>query len=203
MRSFLVLAIAFAGTTARADGFYFTESVGVSLPRGDLEPYVLQPMKVRLAVGARWRFLAIEPWMSADMQGDREGAFKGFLGGEPPDGTSDLATYGVDAKLIGRLDKHLSVYVRGGPSIVSANGVLAGYSGYGIGTSAGVSISGKVRALGFLWAPLFFMKRGPFITGSLYMDQGFDFYRLKMAGAPDLDGRVGHVSVGFSLGSDF
>ncbi len=203
MRFLVVLAIAPASTTARADGFYFTESVGVSLPRGDLEPYVLQPMKVRLAVGARWRFLAIEPWMSADMQGDRVGAWKGYLGGDPPDGTSDLATYGVDAKLVGRLDKHLSVYVRGGPSIAEANGVLAGYSGYGLGVSSGVSISGRVRALGFLWAPLFFVKRGPFITGSLYLDQGFDFYRLKMAGAPDINGRVGHVSVGFSLGSDF
>lgn len=203
MRSLVVLAIAVASTSARADGFYFTESVGVSLPRGDLEPYVLQPMKVRLAVGARWRFLAVEPWMSADMQGDREGAFKGFLGGEPPEGTSDLATYGIDAKLVGRLDRHLSVYVRSGPSIVEANGALAGYSGYGIGASAGMSISGRVRALGFLWAPLFFVNRGPFITGSLYLDQGFDFYRLKMPGAPNIDGRVGHISVGFSLGSDF
>ncbi len=203
MRYLVVLAIVLANTTARADGFYFTESVGVSLPRGDLEPYVIQPMKVRLAVGARWRFLAIEPWMSADMQFDRDGAFKGLIGGEPPEGTSDLATYGVDAKVVGRIEKHLSVYVRGGPSIASANGALAGYTGYGVGASAGIAISGRVRALGFLWAPLFFVKRGPFITGSLYLDQGFDFYRLKMAGAPDIDGRVGHVSIGFSLGSDF
>lgn len=203
MRSLLVFAIVLASTSARADGFYFTESVGVSLPRGDLQPYVLQPMKVRLAVGARWRFLAVEPWMSADIQGDRDGAFKGFLGGDPPEGTSDLATYGVDAKLVGRLDKHLSVYLRGGPSIAEANGALAGYKGYGLGVSSGVSISGRVRALGFLWAPLFFVERGPFITGSLYLDQGFDFYRLKMPGAPDINGRVGHVSVGFSLGSDF
>ncbi len=203
MRTLVVIAIALATTTASADGFYVTESVGVSLPRGDLEPYVIQPMKVRLAVGARWRFLAIEPWMSADLQGDRDGAFKGILGGEPPAGTSDLATYGIDAKLVGALHEHLSVYVRGGPSIVEANGALAGYAGYGIGASAGLAISGRVRALGFLWAPLFFVARGPFITGSLYLDQGFDFYRLSMPGAPDLDGRVGHVSVGFSLGSDF
>jgi hypothetical protein len=203
MRYALALAIVFASASARADGVYFTESVGVSLPRGDLEPYVLQPMKIRLAVGARWRFVAIEPWMSADMQGDREGGLKGFLGGDPPDGTADLSTYGVDAKLIGKLDPHLSVYVRSGPSFVEANGALEGYSGYGFGASGGVSISGRVRALGFLWAPLFFVKRGPFVTGSLYLDQGFDFYRLKMAGAPDLDGRVGHVSIGFTLGSDF
>ena len=93
--------------------------------------------------------------------------------------------------------------MRGGPSIASANGALAGYAGYGVGASAGVSISGRVRALGFLWAPLFFVKRGPFITGSLYLDQGVDLYRLSMPGAPDITGRVGHVSVGFSLGSDF
>jgi hypothetical protein len=203
MRLLVVAAVAFACSTAHADGIYFTESIGVSLPRGDLQPYVIQPMKVRLAVGARVKFLAIEPWMSADMQLDRDGAFKGLIGGDPSDGTADLASYGVDAKFVGRIEKHLSVYVRGGPSIVEANGVLTGYRGYGMGVHSGLVVSGRVRALGFLWAPLFFVKRGPFITGSLYLDQGIDFYRLKMPGAPDLTGRVGHVSVGFSLGSDF
>jgi hypothetical protein len=203
MRRVLVLAILFATTSARADGFYITESVGFALPRGDLAPYVLEPMKIRLAVGARWRFLAVEPWVSSDLQGDRDGGFKGLIGGEPPRNTADLAIYGVDAKLVGRLDPHLSVYVRGGPSVVEANGALAGYSGYGLGASAGLSLSGRVRAIGFLWAPLFFVNRGPMVTGSIYIDQGFDFYRLKMAGASDLDGRVGHVSMGFSFGSDF
>lgn len=198
-----LLALLLAPAIASADGFYASESIGVSMPDDSLSPYLQQPLKVRLAVGARWRFVAIEPWLSTDLQLDRDGATRGILGGTPANGTADLATYGVDAKLIGKLDEHLSAYVRVGPSRAEANGVLEGYSGWGAGASAGVQLTGRVRALGFLWAPLFFLKRGPMITGSLFLDQGVDFYRLRMAGAPDLDARVAHVSIGFALGSDF
>lgn len=193
--------------SARADGVYVTESLGVSLPGDALAPYLAQPLKIRLAAGVRWRFVAIEPWLSTDLQLDREGAIRGVLGGEPAAGTADLATYGIDAKVIGTLDRRgdrrLHVYARSGPLIASANGALAGYEGWGVGASAGIALVGRVRALGFLWAPLFFMKRGPLITGALYLDQGVDYYRLRMTGAPDIDGCVAHVSIGFALGSDF
>ncbi|HEY4181133.1 MAG TPA: hypothetical protein VGM90_30020 [Kofleriaceae bacterium] len=202
MRRLLALAL-FAPAIARADGLYASESIGVSLPDASLAPYLQQPLKVRLAVGARWRFLAIEPWLSSDLQLDRDGATRGILGGTPANGTADLATYGVDAKLIGKLDDHLSAFVRMGPSRAEANGMLDGYSGWGAGASAGVQLTGRVRALGFLWAPLFFVKRGPMVTGSLFLDQGVDFYRLRMPGAPDIDAHVAHVSIGFALGADF
>ncbi|HEY4058547.1 MAG TPA: hypothetical protein VGM39_18165 [Kofleriaceae bacterium] len=205
MRLLSVIAIAgaLAPAVARADGVYASESIGVSIPDDSLAPYLQQPLKVRLAVGARWRFVAVEPWLSSDLQLDRDGATRGILGGTPAQGTADLATYGIDAKLIGKLDEHLSAYVRMGPSRAEANGMLDGYAGWGMGAAAGVQLTGRVRALGFLWTPLFFVKRGPMITGSLFLDQGVDFYRLRMSGAPDINARVAHVSIGFALGSDF
>ena len=53
-----------------------------------------------------------------------------------------------------------------------------------------------------LWAPLFLTSRGPRVIGSLYLDQGFDFYRLARDGR-QLDARIGHVTIGFGVGSGF
>jgi hypothetical protein len=44
---------------------------------------------------------------------------------------------------------------------VTANGELDGYGGFGLGVGGGVQLRGSVRALGFLWGPLFFVERGP------------------------------------------
>ncbi len=185
------------------DGLYFAESFGVGMARGDLRPFMGNPLHMRIAIGGRLGNVAVEPWVSSDLQMDRDGAFRGIVGGEPAAGTADLASYGIDAKYSIQIDPHLSTYVRGGPMLASATGALEGYDGYGFGVAGGFQISGQVRALGFLWSPLFFLKRGPLITGSLYLDQGYDFYRLKMRGAPAINAHVGHVNVGFSLGSSF
>jgi len=199
----VIAALVVIAPFARADGVYFSESFGVSLPRGEIATYLAQPLHVRLAAGVKWRFLAIEPFISSDMQLDREGAIRGLLGGEPAAGTSDLSSYGIDAKVVGKIDRVLSAYVRAGTSRVDANGALRGYAGWGVGASGGVVISGRVRALGFLWAPLFFVKRGPMVTGALFLDQGVELYRLRMTGSPSITAPVGHVCVGFALGSDF
>ncbi len=202
-RATAVTVLALCGQAAADDGLYFTESFGVGLARGELRPYMGNPLHMRLAVGGRLGNLAIEPWLASDMQMDRDGAWRGIVGGEPAEGSADLASYGIDAKYTVRIDRHLSAYVRGGPMLASATGALDGYAGYGVGVGGGMVISGKVRALGFLWSPLFFLNRGPKITGSLYLDQGYDFYRLRMSGAPTIRAHVGHVNVGFSLGSSF
>jgi hypothetical protein len=189
---------------ARADtGVYLTESVGVGMSRDGLENVVAAPMHLRIGGGIRFGNIAIEPWMLTDLQTDREGAWRGFVGGEPAMGTADLTSYGVDGKYIFPIDARLSAYVRGGPCLVDANGALAGYSGYGFGGGGGFQITGRVRALGFLWSPLFFVKKGPKVTGALYLDQGYDFYRLRSTNGPPIDARIGHVSVGFALGSAF
>ncbi len=204
IRHAVLLAVLGAATDARADtGFYFNESFGVGLSRDELAPYLGQPMHIRVALGVRLGDFAIEPWVLSDLQTDRDGAFKGLIGGTPAMGSADLTSYGLDGKYIIAIDKHLSAYVRGGPLRVSANGALDGYSGWGFGAGGGFQITGRVRALGFLWSPLFFMNKGPKITGSVFLDQGYDFYRLRSSSAPTIDARIGHVSVGFAVGSAF
>ena len=193
-----------ASAAAHADtGVYIGESVGVGLSRDELGEVIGQPMHIRVMAGVRFGNVAIEPWVLTDLQQDRDGAWRGIIGGEPAMGSADITHYGIDGKYILPLDPRLSAYVRGGPSIVSANGALDGYRGYGFGVGGGFQVSGRVRALGFLWSPLFFMNKGPKVTGALFLDQGWDFIRLRKPGAPAIDSRIGHVSVGFAVGSAF
>jgi len=187
---------------AHADGAYVSESFGVATGRGRLARVLGSPLHLRIAFGMRLGRLAIEPWILSDQQTDRVGAFKGLVGGQPADGTADLNVMGLDAKYIVPLDDRLEVYLRGGPLVGEGNGALAGYHGRGVGMAAGAQLSGKVRALGFLWSPLFFWKRGPLVTGALFLDAGYDFYFLRR-GSDVLDARVGHVSVGFAIGTAF
>jgi hypothetical protein len=206
-----ISAVVFSLATSAAqaeDGYYFTQAVGVGIARGELQPLVGRSIQTRLAVGARVRWLAFEPWIRSDLQLDREGAFKGIVGGEPADGRADLEAYGLDLKLIGPLyraptGERVEAYVRGGASYTGGTGMLERHGGVGYGAAAGIQISGKVRALGFLWSPLFFVKRGPKVTGSLYLDQGYDFYRMRDDSGNTVTARVGHVSVGFAVGSGF
>lgn len=206
------IALAAMAAPARAeDGVYFSQSLGVAMAKGALAPTVGNSIESRLSLGARTRWLAIEGWVMSNLQTDREGAFRGFAGGEPADGRADLEYYGFAVRAIAPLyraatGERLEGYLRVGPSIVTGTGMLDSYRGVGLGASAGVQLTGKVRALGFLWAPLFFVKKGPKVTGSLFLDQGWDFVRLERDGASEakpIRARVGHVSVGFAVGSTF
>ena len=213
-RTVFLAAMTATGTAspvrALADqGVYFSQSLGVGMAKGDLEPTVGNAIESRLALGARVRWLAVEGWVESDVQTDREGGMlAGFAGGEPAAGRADLEAYGFALRAIAPLyrspsGEKLEGYVRVGSGIVGGTGMLDGYRGMGVGASAGIALSGKVRALGFLWAPLFFVKKGPKVTGSLYFDQGWDFVRLEHATMPTLTARVGHVSIGFAVGHTF
>lgn len=207
------VSIALAGwlagpTRARAEdpstqGAYVAESFGVATSHGKLDPMLGSPLHLRFGIGMRLGHFAIEPWFLSDLQTDRVGAFKGLVGGEPAPGSADLTSMGIDLKYIAPLDRHLDVFVRGGPLTADANGAIAGYAGRGVGFGAGAQLTGKVRALGFLWSPLFFLKRGPMVTGSLFLDAGYDFYFLRSDRAPAINARVGHVSLGFAVGAAF
>jgi len=197
-----IVALALAGGVARADGAYVTESFGVASGSG-LGGMLGTPLHLRLAIGMRLGNLAIEPWIVSDLQTDRDGAILGLAGGEPRPGAADVNSMGLDARYIVALHDHVAVFGRGGPMVSDGTGALAGYHGRGIGVAAGAQLTGKVRALGFLWAPLFFVKRGPMMTGALLIDAGYDFVFLRMPGAPAIDARIGHVSVGFAVGSAF
>lgn len=205
----LAALLAAVQSTARADeGVYFSQSLGVAQAKGSLQPTVGNAIESRLALGARVRWLAVEGWAMSNVQTDRDGGLEGFLGGDPADGRADLEAYGFALRAIAPLYRapdgvRLEGYVRLSPGVVAGTGMLEGYRGYGLGAAAGVQLTGKVRALGFVWAPFLFMKKGPKITGSLFLDQGLDFVRLERDDARTIRARVGHISVGFGLGSSF
>ncbi len=210
MRTVIALAWCCAALPARADsddrvttGAYVAESFGVASSHGTLGRMLGSPLHLRFGVGLRLGHWAVEPWFLSDLQTDRVGAFLGRVGGDPAAGSADLPSMGIDVKYIEPIDRHLEVFVRGGPLTAEANGAMAGYAGRGLGFGAGAQLTGKVRALGFLWSPLFFLKRGPLVTGSLFLDAGYDFYFLRGDGAPAINSRVGHVSLGFAVGSAF
>lgn len=208
MRLALALLAITVAAPARADGprtvgAYVDESFGVASTHGKLAGVLGDPLHLRFAVGMRLGSFAIEPWFLSDLQTSRVGAFRGLVGGDPAPGSADLTSLGIDLKYIQTIDEHLSAYVRGGPLAADANGALAGYAGRGLGFAGGVQVTGQVRALGFLWSPLFFLKRGPMVTGSLFLDAGYDFYFLRAHAGEPINARIGHVSIGFAVGSAF
>ena len=192
----LAALLLLATTTAHADSVYFAETVGVGMGRGGLAKPIGNAIDTRLALGARIHWLAFESWLGSATQVHRDGDWHG-IGGEPATGRADLETYGVALAAIAPLQRTehtlLEGYVRAQASLVDANGMVD-EAGQGIGASVGLQLSGKVRALGFLWAPLFFFDRGPKVTGALFVDAGLDAYRFD-----SVQGRVHHVSLGFSI----
>jgi len=203
----IALAVALAVPRgARADGIdglYLTESFGVASAGGRFSSMLGTPLHLRLAAGVRVGNAAIEPWILSDLQTDRDGATLGIAGGDPRPGAADINSWGVDFKYIIPLERHVSLFARGGPMVSDGTGALAGYHGRGIGAAAGAQLTGKVRALGFLWAPLFFLDRGPMVTGALLIDAGYDFTFLRMSGGPPVHARIAHVSLGFAIGTAF
>ena len=67
----------------------------------------------------------------------------------------------------------------------------------------GLQLTGRVRALGFLFAPLFFAKKGPAINACVYIDQSVDWYRLTADQMPALSMPLVGTSIGIGAGSYF
>ena len=74
--------------------------------------------------------------------------------------------------------------------------------GGGIGFGTGVALTGKVRALGFLFAPLLFAKKGPMITATLFFDMNVEWYQMGRDGMR-VDLPIVGSSIGFGAGSFF
>src|SRR5687768_3225006 len=158
-RWLVAIAVLAGAGAARADGAYVTESFGVATSSGFASGMIGTPLHLRVAIGMRLGNIAIEPWILSDLQTDRDGAILGLAGGDPRPGTADINSMGLDARYIVPVHDHVALFARGGPMVSDGTGALAGYHGRGVGAAAGAQLSGKVRALGFLWAPLFFVKR--------------------------------------------
>ena len=203
MVAILGVATGWTGVASADQGPYIAESFGVGHAGGRLAGPVGTALHVRVSLGMRLGNFAIEPWVASDLQTARAGAFLGVVGGDPADGTADLESIGLDVKYIVPVYEHVEVFVRGGPMVTEGNGALEGYRGRGLGVAGGVQVTGKVRALGFLWAPLFFLRRGPMATGALFLDAGYDVSALRKPFAEPLDAAIAHLSIGFAVGSAF
>jgi hypothetical protein len=201
MRALLATLLVCAGT-ARADGVYFHQQIGVGQAES---PLLDKTIQTRAGIGARVRWIAIEAWAASDTQPEREGALFGIVGGEPRM-KSDLASYGVATRLImplHRTDKlKLEGYARFGAGLVEATGQLDGFDGHTLIGGGGLQVTGRVRALGFAWAPLFFMKKGPYVNGALFVDYGYERMELGRADRVIRSG-VNHLALGFAIGTAF
>lgn len=195
------LAVLCAIRAAHADGYFYEQSFGVSTARQ--VPMLNSSLRLRVGVGMRLGAWSVEPWLSGDLTYDRVGATYDLFGGDPAPGHADLTGMGVDVRYTTPLPHNLAIYIRGGPRVADGLGALNGYSGRGLGAGTGIQLSGQVRALGFLWAPLFFVKRGPKVIGAVFLDAGVDAYHLSAAGSPTLDTPIVSTNLGFAIGSDF
>lgn len=198
----VVAAVAFAGPS-RADGTYASFGAGPTTVTDELAAVATEGGHFRFGVGHRFGALAIE----------------GYVGAEWLDADAPISgtRYGVDARYVVSLGGGVQGYVRGGLSHLrldafdawdgEARTIAGAYErvGRGAGGGVGVQLRGKVRALGFLYWPFFFLPVGPKVDAALTLDHGVDFYRLHdPSGATDaVDARLSRFTVGFHVGKDF
>jgi hypothetical protein len=197
------LALVLAASPAYADGFYYSQAYGVSSARGDGASPLGASLQLRLALGWRFGALTVGPLLGVNLAVQRDDATFGLLGGEPIAGDSDLKTYGIDARYHATLHEHLVMYVRGGPRYATGLGALDGYRGFGAGAGTGVQLTGRVRALGFLFVPLFFATKGPLITASVFLDENVDWYQLERNAMPTVATPIIGTTIGVAAGSHF
>jgi hypothetical protein len=216
----LTLALATAATAraARADGVYFSEAFGPGTIENDLSSYADSSFRIRIGLGYRNNGWALEGFVAPEFMFHQDAI----------DGPSMIG-YGLDLKKIMKVSEHASVYVRGSMSRLSdlsssdyASGcgdcirdpgyyydALQGYSGRGLGVGVGAQVSGKVPVIGLLAWPLFFTNAGPKMTGALFIEESYDFYRLQPPQRtialyqPSVDASITRWTIGFAFGSDF
>jgi hypothetical protein len=192
-----LLVLAASVSTASADGLYFSEGLGGTRVHDELSAAMPDAVNVRVAIGMRRHDWAYELF------------FAGHLNPEPYDWggpQADLVTGGLSVKYIQPLASHLELYLRGTASFGATDGDLQGYTGRGLGAGAGIQLKGKGSVLGLLWWPLFFLKQGPRMTAALWLDSGYEFYRLQPGDGKRgnaVDAQLSTFTLGFALGTDF
>jgi hypothetical protein len=188
-----VLVLASVSSTASADGFYYSEGFGGARVHDELSAFLPDAARIRVAIGMRHREWAYEGWFAANLNTE---AYS--------DQRPDLVTGGLDIKYIQPVASHLEVYLRGSAMVGGLEGGgMDSFSGRGLGVGAGVQLKGKGSILGLLWWPLFFTKVGPKMTAALWLDSGYEFYRLHGDKPTAIDSQLSTLTFGFALGSDF
>jgi hypothetical protein len=188
-----VLVLASVSSTASADGLYYSEGVGGTRVHDELSAFMPDAVRIRVALGMRRHAWAYEAWFAANINDETYS-----------DERPDLVTGGLDIKYIKPVASHLEVYLRGSAMLGALSGSgFDSFSGRGLGVGAGIQLKGKGSVLGLLWWPLFFTKVGPRMTAALWLDSGYEFYRLHGDKPTAIDSQLSTLTLGFALGSDF
>ena len=121
-----------------------------------------------------------------------------------------MISAGIDAKYLWPVADHVELYLRGSASHLWIDGAelganeLVGYGGRGLGVGTGIQIAGDVPLIGLLAWPLFFVHRGPKIRAALWLEQGYDFYRLRRDPHERvIDAQITRWTVGVAFGQAF
>lgn len=197
-----VAFVAAVPAAARADGHYVSMGVGPTQVEDELAALTGDGVRLRFAVGHRWGHWAAEGFLAPEFLGEHEEATG--------------VGYGVDVRYILPLTRGVQAYVRGSMSKLSLEADTFGREGFslagaderigrGLGGGVGVQLRGKVRALGFLYWPFFFLPLGPKTSAALTIDHGVDFYRLHdpTGRTNAVDARMTRLTIGFQVGKDF
>ncbi len=203
----LAVLIASQGA-ARADGLYFTEAFGGTSFDNELSDYQSGGFHIHAGLGYRASRISFEVWFGGDI-GD--GGYDYDYEPSP-----DPLTYGMDFKYAAPVGRKIEIYARASVSRMEIDGGrLDGYGGRGLGVGTGAQIKGKAPLVAVLYPPLLIVcavsdackrgKLGPKATVALYVDQGYDFYRLHRAwnSLGSIDAEARRWSIGFAIGSDF
>lgn len=187
---------------ARADGTYVTIGLGPGQVSDELGGYVRETFQGRFAVGHRVGQLAIEGYLGPESASDPDTRYD-----------YEAVRLGVDARYVLPVVPGVQAYVRGGLTSVDAtlsstDGLryaARDFEGRGVTGGAGVQLRGKVRALGFLYWPLFFIPVGPKIDAALFVDHSVEFDRLHAVTGParSIDARFTRLTIGVNVGADF
>jgi hypothetical protein len=122
-------------------------------------------------------------------------------------GGASLIGWGLRAKRFVPIHPHFQLYGRAGVTenlLTDSPG--ADLAGFGLEYGAGAMASLRVRALGFLFWPAFFMGVGPKVNLSIWADLGGEIGNLHAShktGAENYDYRASSASYGLTVGGRF
>jgi hypothetical protein len=197
-----VLAGSLASPPARADGLFYNEGIGVSRVKDQLgATFGDSPvMRAQLGAGYRGGMWALEATVSRVINA-----------GPQSEATPDLFTYGLRLKRSMTLAHNLELYVHGSATIgalaVGSDIGRPDWSGRGLGFGAGIQWKGRGSVLGLLFIPLFWLvPNGPKMTGAMFIDDGYELYRLHEHGdftRPGVDAQITTLTFGLGVGTDF
>jgi hypothetical protein len=211
MRWLVPLVLCAATSLSHADGWYFTEGFGGTNVKDDLSAYIGSAVRFRVSVGHRKGNWAFEAFMAGhlnteiDYGPDTMYPTTKTSTYDPTNYPPDLITGGIDLKYIQPLSEHLEVYLRGSATVGALDNSLKDYSGRGLGIGAGIQLKGKGSVWGLAWFPLFWLvKVGPKMTGALWVDNGYEYYRLHGPYQGQvINAQLSHITVGYAVGTDF